>query len=81
MLQSTPQKILKLQLDALTIFTLAAFMNGWKEVKVVQYAARYAEFLLRLHSQFHTENKKRKKILSPEPSCEGTDLWKGCKQA
>jgi hypothetical protein len=56
-------------------------MNGWKEVKVVQYVARYAEFLLRLHSQFHTENKKRKKILSPEPSCEGTDLWKGCKQA
>ncbi|KAB5573276.1 hypothetical protein DKX38_000470 [Salix brachista] len=48
-LQSTLLKILKSQLDALTIFTLVVFMSGWKEVKAVQYVARYAEFRLRLH--------------------------------
>ncbi|MBA0750893.1 hypothetical protein Gogos_002272 [Gossypium gossypioides] len=35
-----PQKILKSQLAAHTIFILVVFMNGWKGVKVVQYVAR-----------------------------------------
>lgn len=40
-MQSIPLKILKSQQDVLTIFTLAVFMNGWKEVKVVQFVGRY----------------------------------------
>ena len=58
-LQSTLLKILKSQLDALTIFTLVVFMSGWKEVKVVQYVARYAEFrLIDYTVSFIVENKK-----------------------
>ena len=40
-LQNIRPKILKSQHSALTIFTLAVYMNGWKEVKAVQFVARY----------------------------------------
>lgn len=41
-LQNILQKTLKSQPSALTISTLAVFLNGWKEVIAVQFVARYA---------------------------------------
>lgn len=40
-LQNILWKTQKSRQSALIIFTLVVYMNGWKEVTVVQYVARY----------------------------------------
>lgn len=46
-MQNTLLKILKSPRAAPTIFILAVFMNGWKEVKLVLYVARYGYLLFK----------------------------------